>query len=290
MSGGGDSLALLLLAHRAKLPGLRVATVDHRLRSGAAGEAASVAARCAELGVPHDLLAVEWDTPPTANIQARARDARYDLLGRWATSRTLGAVLTAHHADDQAETLVMRLARGSGVAGLAGARSRSVLTGDVVRLRPLLGWRRSELAALVAEAGWTAAADPTNDDPRFDRTRARRWLASAGDWPDPVAVAASAAHLAEAEAALAFVADALVAERVARDGDMLTLDPAGLPRELARRLLEGALALSGETGHRRGDLDRLLTRLLAGETATIGRIRLVGGARWRLDWPRPHRR
>src|SRR5688500_13922140 len=106
VSGGPDSLALLLLAHAA-LPGrCRVATVDHRLRPEAAAEAAGVAALCHKLGLPHDTLIAEWDEPPAANIQARARAARYALLAEWALDHRLSAVLTAHHADDQAETLV----------------------------------------------------------------------------------------------------------------------------------------------------------------------------------------
>src|SRR4029453_9952730 len=101
-------------------PGLvEAATVDHRLRADSGGDGAMVADVCAGLGVAHEMLPLSWDAP-AANVQARARVERYRALGEWAAGRELEAVATAHHLDDQAETLVMRLARGAGVAGLAG--------------------------------------------------------------------------------------------------------------------------------------------------------------------------
>src|SRR4051812_29251127 len=122
VSGGPDSLALLLLAARAR-PGLvEAATVDHALRPESAGEAAFVAELCGRLAVPHEILTVEWEEKPETAIQERARIARYRLLGRWAKERGLTALATAHHLDDQAETFLMRLARGAGVKGLAGMR------------------------------------------------------------------------------------------------------------------------------------------------------------------------
>lgn len=201
MSGGPDSIALLLLAHAA-LPGMvEAATVDHGLRPESASEAALVARVCSELGVPHTALPVEV---APGNLQARARTARYAALGAWLDDWGLEALLTAHQMDDQAETLMMRLNRGSGVRGLAGIRARTrVPDGDQLLLRPLLGWRRAELAAVVAAAGIEAVADPSNDDRRFDRVRIRQALAQA-DWLDVAGLARSAAHLADAEDVIAF--------------------------------------------------------------------------------------
>src|SRR5205085_8587333 len=105
-------------------------------------------------GVPHAILKVRWARPPTTALQERARRERYRLLRYWAEERALGAVVTAHHADDQAETLMMRLARGTGVRGLAGMRARSVVPGSDVRLlRPLLGWRHIQLEQVCVDAG-----------------------------------------------------------------------------------------------------------------------------------------
>ena len=286
VSGGPDSLALLILAHAALGDRARAATVDHRLRPEAAAEAAKVAALCATLGIPHDTLVAEWDEPPTANLQARARDKRYALLGQWAADHGLGAILTAHHADDQAETLLMRLARGSGVAGLAGARARSRLANGVWRLRPLLGWRRAELHTIVTAAGIVPVNDPTNRDPRFDRSRMRALLATS-DWADPLRLAASASHLADAEEALRFVTESLAGTRIASDGR--TIDATNLPRELRRRLLVIALNRAGASDLRGPDVDRLLAALDGGGSATLAGFKLESGPPWRLSPVPPHR-
>ena len=287
VSGGADSLALLLLAHAAIGDRIRATTVDHRLRPEAADEAVAVAAICARLGVPHDTLKVAWDEAPTANLQARARDARYALLGQWARGHGLVAVLTAHHADDQAETLLMRLARGSGVAGLAGTRASSRIA-EMTILRPLLGWRRDALRAIVERAGIEATDDPSNRDPRFDRVRMRELLA-AGDWADPLRLAASASHLADAEEALSFIADRLAGERLTVTGKAIKIDASGLPRELQRRLLVKALYQAGERDLRGPEVERLLETLNAGNIATLGSSRLAGGTPWRLEPAPPHR-
>lgn len=194
-------MALLLLA-QAAFPGMvEAATVDHGLRPESVREAELVARVCGVLCVPHATLAVDI---AAGNMQDRARAARYAALGEWLEARGLEALLTAHHMDDQAETLIMRLNRGSGVRGLAGIRPRTGVPGShFPLLRPLLGWRRSELAAVVAAAGIDAAADPSNDDSRFDRVRIRQALAQA-DWLDIANLARSVAHLAHAEEIIGF--------------------------------------------------------------------------------------
>src|SRR5438270_2679511 len=165
VSGGPDSLALLLLAAAARPGQVEAATIDHGFRAEAPDEAAFVAAVCDRLGVRHATLTARWSEIPETAIQERARNKRYRLLGYWAEERGLDAIATAHHAEDQAETLLMRLARGSGVRGLAGMRPRSVSPGAHVRLvRPLLGWRRSELEQVCSAAGLTPVADPSNLD------------------------------------------------------------------------------------------------------------------------------
>ncbi|MFA9201359.1 MAG: tRNA lysidine(34) synthetase TilS [Cypionkella sp.] len=203
MSGGPDSLALLLLAHAARPEALEAATVDHGLRPDSAAEARHVAAVCAALSIRHEVLRVEV---VAGNLQANARTARYGALDDWAASRGIERLATAHHADDQAETVLMRLNRGSGVAGLAGIRERLACAGrNATIVRPLLRWRRVELARIVENSPFTAVADPSNHDPAFDRVRMRQALA-AMDWLDPAAIARSAALLAEAGEALEWLA------------------------------------------------------------------------------------
>ncbi len=203
VSGGPDSLALLLLAH-ASLPGQVIAaTVDHGLRTEAAAEAKAVARLCGELAIPHETTVV---TVGPGNLQDRARNARYEALCRSFGTRGTHVFSTAHHADDQAETVLMRLNRGSGLAGLAGIRAQRIVIGkdplgEYRVLRPLLRWRRAELAAVVASAGLTAAHDPSNDELRFDRVKMRDALAAA-PWLDPLAIVRSAEFLQEAEQAV----------------------------------------------------------------------------------------
>jgi tRNA(Ile)-lysidine synthase len=275
VSGGPDSLALLLLAAAARPGEIEAATVDHGLRPESAGEAAFVAGICAGLGVPH--AALRPDAPIAGNLKSAARRARYALLEAWRAERGLDWLLTAHHADDQAETVLMRLNRGSGVAGLSGVRA---VNGRVAR--PLLGWRRAELAAVVADEGIAAVADPTNADPRFDRARLRAALAGA-DWLDVPALARSAAALAEVEAALAWAAERGWTERVRATGEGFALEPGGLPAELCRRLVLRILGDLAPAAAPRGDeVSRLIARLEAGRTATLAGVKASGGACWRF--------
>jgi tRNA(Ile)-lysidine synthase len=277
VSGGPDSLALLLLAHAA-LPGqIAVASIDHGLRPEAAGEVALVERVAGERGIPFTPLTV---TLAPGNIQARARQARYAALAGWAQDAGLGAVATAHHADDQAETLLMRLNRGSGLAGLAGVRAASRIEGsEVALLRPLLGWRKAELAEVVAAAGITPAADPANTNPDFDRARLRARLAEA-DWLDPVQIAASAAHLAEGWQALDWYAELDWHEMVMRDdaapGGLGFTYGANVPRVIAIETILRIIAALG--GHAtRAEAGRAWDRLWQGKNASIGGVLAQAG-------------
>jgi len=289
VSGGPDSLALLLLAAAAR-PGLvEAATIDHRLRPGARAEAGMVAALCAQLGIPHEIVALEWEEPPATAIQERAREARYAALGAWAGRRGLHALATAHQADDQAETLVMRLNRGAGVRGLAGMRPNSVIPGGQLPLvRPLLGWRRTELEAICTAAGLEPAADPSNTDETYERVRIRHALDSAS-WLDPPALARSATHLAAADDALGWVAEGLALARITDDKDGLQIDATGLPTELQRRLLLIAFARFHATEPRGPDLSRAIDALASGGTATLSGLLLKGGQSWRISQAPPRK-
>lgn len=291
VSGGPDSLALLLLAHAAFPARVAAATVDHGLRAESEAEAAAVARLCGNLGVPHQRLAVRVQ-PAGEGLQAAARAARYAALARWMDREGLELLLTGHHADDQAETLLMRLNRGSGVAGLAGVRASGPVpgTGGRVRLcRPLLGWRRSELRAVVAAAGIEPALDPSNADERFDRPGLRRRLAET-EWLDPPALARSAALIAEAEAALEWTAETLFATRTEVKEGMVILRPNGLPPELLRRLVIGCLRQLAPPAKPRGEaLAAFIGTLERGGTATLSDVKGVGGESWRFERAPPRR-
>lgn len=266
VSGGPDSLALLLLAHAA-LPGrVEVATVDHGLRAESADEAALVAGICARLEVPHQTLTVEV---PAGNVQSEARSARYAALAGWMAERGIEALATAHHADDQAETLLLRLNRGSGVAGLSGVRARGLVPGTRLPLvRPLLGWRRSELVQIVADAGLDPVMDPSNENDRFDRVRMRKALAGA-EWLDVLALAQSAANLADADAALEWAAAREWTEAVSKGPMGFTYRPQA-PRAIALRVLTRLVTeLDGEAP-RGSAVARLFESLLARQPASIG--------------------
>lgn len=286
VSGGADSLALLLLAAAARPGAVEAATVDHGLREGSLKEAQNVAELCATIGVPHEILTLEWKKIPATAIPEQARIRRYGALAEWAKTRKLKALCTGHHADDQAETLLMRLNRGAGVNGLAGMRYSVRIPGsDEALVRPLLGWRHEELERLCAAAGVTPADDPSNDDEAFERVRMRKALADA-DWLDAAAVAESASHLADGDRALTWAADREWGRAVSKEGDRIVLDPAGLPREIRRRLLLRAvssLASQGGSAIRGRQSNRLLAALAEGKKATLRGVLCGGGERWTFE-------
>lgn len=300
VSGGPDSLALLLLAAAAHPGKVEAATVDHGLRAEAAEEAALVAGHCDALGVPHHTLAPDMAFDSFENLQERARNMRYRLLGRWATGVEASVLLTAHHADDQAETFLMRAARGSGIGGLSAIRAVSLgmtifywpedlaslgEAGPVI-VRPLLGWRKAMLLDIVRDAGIAFVSDPSNDDPSHDRTRFRRLL-DENKWLSADRFAKAAAHLAEGEDALDKLAAMFFQERVRLGAvDEARLDTTGLPREIKRRMTWMAinsvrLRLGILPDWRGGeDIDGLLRALEAGKTGTLAGIMATGGPVW----------
>ena len=222
VSGGPDSLALLLLAHAA-LPGrVEAATIDHNLRPDSAAEAQAVADLCDRLSIPHRIVSVEL---ATGNIQAQARAVRYAALIDWAAERGLAALATGHHADDQAETLLMRLNRASGLSGLAGIRAASTVPGSSLPLlRPLLAWRKTELVAVCDSCGMSPFTDPSNLDVRYDRAAIRRNFADA-QWIDPAALARSAELMADADDYIRHQVQARYAAAVSQSGNCFRYHP-----------------------------------------------------------------
>lgn len=283
VSGGPDSMALLDLAAHAFPGGVEAATVDHGLRVGSAEEAAMVADWCRSQAIAHAIL--HPAEPRTGNMHQWARTQRYALLEKWRVERRIDWLFTAHHADDQLETMLMRLNRSSGLSGMAGIRSRQ---GHM--MRPLLGVRRERLTAYANERGLPYVEDPSNSDPRFDRAAIRRHLRGV-NWLDPQAASRSAAALGEAEQALVWVADMLEDRHVQPDGAGWTLDRTDFPREILRRLLLKMVARIDPAAAPRGDtIDSAILSAQAGGKASIGHAVLTGGNIWRVKAAPPRNR
>ena len=250
VSGGADSIALMHLASRwakgaTQPPKLVVATVDHALRPGSRAEAEWVAGQARALGLEHAILTWEGGKPATG-IQNAARAARYGLLAEFARSISAAApaaIVTAHTEDDQAETMLMRLARGSGLDGLTAMSEQRVLDEGVVLLRPLLAVPGARLRATLTAAQHPWIEDPSNDAERFERVRLRKGralLAGLGLANDKIAL--SARRLERAQQALDAGTRAL-AQNARLDlhaGAFASFDYAawlGAPAELRLRLL-----------------------------------------------------
>jgi tRNA(Ile)-lysidine synthase len=283
VSGGPDSLAMLLLAASAMPQRIAAATVDHQLRPEAADEADFVAALCTDLGVAHQIL--RPDTPIVGNIQANARETRYGLLAAHAAANGCAWIATAHHADDQLETVLMRVARGSGINGLSAVRAKQ---GQIIR--PMLGFTKRQLEGICADAGVIPVRDPSNDDDEFDRVAMRKWLAAANHPFDPARAVRSAASLAEAAEALDWMADQLFETHVTLSHDEVILNPADLPDALKRKLLLRVLQQIEPDIAPRGDaIDRTLIALAAGVRSTLGNVLCEGGAKWTFRPASPRR-
>lgn len=277
VSGGADSLALCLLAQEWAAPrggAVTALTVDHGLRAGAADEAALVGDWLRARAIEHRVL--PWcGEKPRRGVQAKAREARYGLLRDWCRGHAVLHLLVAHHADDQAETLLMRAGRASGFDGLAGMAA--LADTDTPRLlRPLLGLGRARLRATLKARGQAWIEDPSNRDPRFARVRVRAAL-EGGIW-DAGKLAGVAARIG----AIRAFDEALTNEWLARGA---VLHPAGYawldleglrgaPRGLALRMLSRTVSCIGGRGYppRRRGLARTYRKLLeeAPRRATLG--------------------
>lgn len=288
VSGGADSMALALLAdrwaraHGGDAVGL---IVDHGLRPGSAREARQVAGWLADRGIPARRLAWRGDKP-AGDIQAAARAARYTLLADWCRRAARLHLLVAHHRDDQAETLLLNLARGSGIDGLAAMPPVARIHG-IRLLRPLLGIGKGRLIATLRAAAQAWIEDPSNAAPRYRRTAARRLTAAALVPLAPgeidaerlgARLAATAARMARARTALEAVTATLLAESAdLSPHGFARLDPAAFraaPEEIGLRALARIVACVGGAIHtpRHDPLRRVL--------ATLDRPGTLGGCRF----------
>lgn len=277
LSGGGDSLALVLLLRRwiaGRGGSLLALTVDHGLRPDSGAEAEAVGRTMARLGVPHRILRWEGEKP-VAGLQAAAREARHRLLAEVCVDAGILHLALAHHQEDQAETVLLRLARGSGIDGLAGMAPVRA-EGAVRVIRPLLGFSHDRLLATCRAEGLDWVEDPSNRNPRFARARLRAVRESlAGEGLDRDRLCEVARRAGRARAALEQATAALLAEVATLHPEgWLTLAPGPLlaaPEEIALRLLARALSAIGAPTHPIRDeaVERLLGALAAGQGGTL---------------------
>jgi len=271
VSGGRDSVAMMHLVAAARdrsspFPEIIVYSVDHGLRAAAADECRQVAEWAGNLGLAHRILTWRGERP-VANVQAAARDIRYGMLSEAAKSDGVSALATAHHLEDQAETFLLRLARGSGVRGLSGM-SEVASFRDLVVLRPLLDVSRRHLEEVLRETGRDWIDDPSNDQDRYERVRIRKAgesLAAIG--LTPRRIAETARSLQRAQAALDHYAARVVsnAVKVHAHGFVSVNWPAlqNEPKEVVLRVLAQLIeAVSGaDYPPRLSALERLSARI-----------------------------
>lgn len=287
VSGGADSLALMLLAARWRAadhdaPPMFVYSVDHALRPEAAGEVSFVLAEAAKLGFLARGLRWEGEKPDTGVSEA-ARTARYRLMGEAMHRDGADILATAHHLEDQAETVLMRLAHGSGLAGLRGMTPISEVEGLTVA-RPLLGVTRAELAAIVAEAGLVPVADPSNSDRHYERVRWRQALPQFAELGlDAGRLALFAARAREAQEAIGFVAAEFIGRTVTFAERGVTIPAtalARLPRALLVEVLGHLLEQVGGANKRRQLAQVELLALKLQNGTALKRTTLHGSVIW----------
>jgi tRNA(Ile)-lysidine synthase len=292
VSGGPDSIALMVLVSRwaktlRRKPELQkleliVATVDHGLRAESKREAADVAKLARKLGLKHRTLTWTGKKPSTG-LQQAARLARYRLLSDAARKAGAPFILTAHTLDDQAETVVIRMSRGSGITGLAAmARVAPMPSGDTGAgaqlLRPLLDIPKARLIATLRESKIPFAVDPSNHDPRFTRARLRGLMPQlAEEGLDARRLSHLARRLKRADAAIEAMVDRAHTELMTDLGGPGAYDAAGyfrLPDEIALRLLGRAIGRLGDEGPvELGKLEALFEALKAAQKAGTRRYR-----------------
>jgi tRNA(Ile)-lysidine synthase len=276
VSGGGDSLALLhLLVQWAQQHDVRIfaVTVDHGLRDEAAAEAGFVGGICQRLGVPHETL--EWrEWRGHGNLQNAARTARYQLIGAWAQRHGLDAVALGHTLEDQAETVLMRLARGAGVDGLSAMQDQIERDG-VIWVRPLLTVSRKALRIYLTRHEVTWIEDPSNEDPAFERVRMREAMSQLeplGITPQRLSMVAS--NMSGAKDALSTQCEDALRRYARVDAGALVIDRAALetlPPEIMRRLIgRGVMWITGAAyPPRRAAVTGALNAAQLGRDATL---------------------
>uniref|UniRef100_A0A2A4Z6G1 tRNA(Ile)-lysidine synthase n=1 Tax=OCS116 cluster bacterium TaxID=2030921 RepID=A0A2A4Z6G1_9PROT len=289
VSGGGDSMALLLALHHYRQQSditlkIIALTVDHKLRADAAIEAAQVGQWCKDLGIEHHVLEWQFDEMPTTAIQEKARDARYQLMGEFCVAHHINKLFVAHNLEDNAETFLMRLKRGAGLSGLSGIAAtmqRDVNGRSVDIVRPFLTFERTDLRDYLSRHKQLWYDDVSNQNEKFERVQIRNFLAQNAPLNSD-AVAQSAKRLARANEAVEFYLEDFWQSKIA----FLPLgiahvkldDFAQLPEELKLRLLARLVwTIGGQDNPPRWQkIENLLQLILgAGRQFCLGHCLLV---------------
>lgn len=289
ISGGSDSTALLHVLAQCFDPGtveIKAVTVDHGLRKESAQEAVTVSKLAHSLGLSHDTLRWQgWDG--TGNLQDQARRARYELLSDWAKANEIAILALGHTADDQAETVIMRLSRSAGVTGLAAMPVRRTQYGIAIQ-RPMLGLTRVQLRDYLKRQNIGWIDDPSNEDLRFDRIKARKAL----EILEPLGITAKALsdvakNMGQAREALDWYSFLAARDCATIDGGDVVFDMRKfrtLPDEIERRLLIRAILWINGTDYppRRSSVNEVFQAIRSGRSATLGgcRILCVGPYTW----------
>ena len=277
VSGGGDSVSLLCLLNELASDlsiEVHAITIDHGLREAALEEVRAVTDLCAELGVPHHVeFWKSWNQQ--GNLMAEARNARYGLLADWAQANDVGTIALGHTANDQAETMIMRLGRRAGVDGLSAMAPRRVDRG-VVWLRPLLDVHRRDLRKYLTARGVPWVEDPTNEDLDFERVRTRETLRLL----EPLGIDVDT--LVDVAKNMALARDALDWQTFLSAKDIAKVSHGALavdlrrfrtlPEEIRRRILVGAIGWLGQDVYppRRAAVLGALVAIRDGRTVTLG--------------------
>lgn len=257
-------------------------TMDHQLRAESRDEAQHVAHLAQKIGLPHDIITPE--TPITGNVQSQARQWRYAALEQARQQYNCQYIATAHHADDQLETVMMRLARGAGLNGLCAIRP---VNGVIIR--PLLFAKKAELIAYCDAHALPYIHDPSNIEMRFDRVAMRNAL-QGFDQIEPDRLAMSMKALQDSSDALDWTVAQLAKSHIVLGRDGYILDEWHFPHEILRRLIIHILELiAPEKSHNNAKLNGFISTLHRGEQAMIGDILAIPGEKWLFKKAPPRR-
>jgi tRNA(Ile)-lysidine synthase len=282
VSGGGDSIALLsVLTKYAQLQDidLHVVTVDHGLRPEAEEEISFVADLCAHWHLPHYVL--HWDNwNGKGNLLAEARNARYTLITKWASSNMISQVVLGHTSDDQAETFIMRLVRGAGVDGLSAMASKTIYR-DIIWVRPFLQITRESLRTYLRTEGLSWREDPSNENRDYQRIRVRDALTIFADLGLSVDnLVQVTMKMADAKKALNWQVSIAARDMVTICGGAVVIDHCQFqaqPYEIKRRLLAHSIQWSaGNVYSPRGPaVFRVMQFMQAKQTSTLNGCQIL---------------
>lgn len=271
VSGGPDSIALMLAFHEYRPDTFQVVTVDHGFRTASAMEVQFVRQLCDERSIPCNIITLGLKSG--SGNQERARMARYSAMAAWAKENDLAALVTGHHANDQAETMIMRLNRGVGIKGLGGMREISTTPCGFPLWRPFLNVRRDELVEYVMANGIVPINDPSNQDEHYERVRIRNAMTEVFD---PLGFAKTAQILESTNNAIEWMVDQ-VWDRVELSSNEIKWKAEPIPEIMQHRILERVLDHFGKRPKRGGAIPVWLNQIKSCGSASLAGV--IGNTR-----------